>query len=113
MIYQLKPKPKREMHHRTASGQAQKAKTRELIIQSAIPVFAKFGPDNPVIDDFVRAAGISRGTFYNYFQTTRELLEATMITLSDEVIATIVPVVAPCVRLVVASLFKAEVPPRR
>ncbi len=93
MIYQLKPKPKREMHHRTASGQAQKAKTRELIIQSAIPVFAKFGPDNPVIDDFVRAAGISRGTFYNYFQTTRELLEATMITLSDEVIATIVPVV--------------------
>ena len=93
MTYEPKTKPKRVMHHRTASGQAQKAKTRELIIQSAIPVFARHGPDSPVIDDFVQAAGISRGTFYNYFQTTRELLEATMATLSDEVIATIVPVV--------------------
>lgn len=93
MTYEPKTKPKRVMHHRTVSGQAQKAKTRELIIQSAIPVFAKHGPDNPVIDDFVQAAGISRGTFYNYFQTTRELLDAAMATLSDEVIATIVPVV--------------------
>lgn len=93
MTYEPKTKPKRVMHHRTVSGQAQKAKTRELIIQGAIPVFAKHGPDNPVIDDFVQAAGISRGTFYNYFQTTRELLDAAMATLSDEVIATIVPVV--------------------
>ncbi|MDR3454183.1 MAG: TetR/AcrR family transcriptional regulator [Rhodoferax sp.] len=93
MTYEPKTKPKRVMHHRTASGQAQKAKTRELIIQSAIPVFAKHGPDSPVIDDFVQAAGISRGTFYNYFQTTRELLDAAMARLSDEVIATIVPVV--------------------
>ena len=93
MTYEPKIKPKRVMRHRTTSGEAQKAKTRAHIIQSAIPVFAKYGPDSPVIDDFVQAAGISRGTFYNYFQTTRELLEATMATLSDEVIATIIPVV--------------------
>jgi AcrR family transcriptional regulator len=74
MTYQPKAKPKRLMHHRTASGEAQKVKTRELIVQSAISVFAKHGPDNPVIDDFVQAAGISRGTFYNYFQTTRDLI---------------------------------------
>lgn len=93
MTYELKIKPKLKVHHRTATGQAQKAKTRELIIQCAIPVFAQYGPDTPVIDDFIKAAGVSRGTFYNYFKTTRELLDAAMDMLSDELIATIVPVV--------------------
>jgi AcrR family transcriptional regulator len=99
--------PKPREHHRTAIGQAQRVKTRAWIIQCAIPVFAEHGPDNPVIDDFVRAAGVSRGTFYNYFQTTRELLDATMATLSDELIADIVPLVRdepnPVVRLATAA----------
>lgn len=93
MTHELKINPKLKAHHRTAIGQAQKVKTRELIIQCAIPVFAQYGPDSPVIDDFVKAAGVSRGTFYNYFSTTRELLDATMATLSDEVIASIIPAV--------------------
>jgi AcrR family transcriptional regulator len=100
-------KPKRPAHHRTAIGQMQRVKTRAWIIKCAIPVFGEHGPDIPVIDDFVRAAGVSRGTFYNYFQTTRELLDATMETLSDEVIATIVPAVAgmtdPVTRLATAA----------
>jgi AcrR family transcriptional regulator len=78
-----------------------------LIIKSAIPVFAEHGPDIPVIDDFIKAAGVSRGTFYNYFQTTRELLDAAMSEISDEVIATIVPAVAhmsdPVLRLATAA----------
>lgn len=100
-------KPKRPVHHRTAIGQEQKVKTRAWIIKCAIPVFAEHGPDIPVIDDFAKAAGLSRGSFYNYFKTTRELLDATMEALSDEVIATIVPVVAgltdPVVRLGTAA----------
>ena len=102
-----KTSTKRPPHHRTAIGQAQRAKTRAWIIQCAIPVFAERGPDAPVIDDFMKAAGVSRGTFYNYFQTTRELLDTTMATLSDEVIATIVPAVAhmsdPLLRLATAA----------
>ncbi len=82
-------------------------KTRAWIIQCAMPVFAEHGPDAPVIDQFIRAAEISRGTFYNYFQTTRELLEATIATMSDEVIASIVPAVAhvsdPLLRLALAA----------
>lgn len=80
-------------HHRTAIGQAQREKTRAHIIDSAIPVFAELGPDVPVIDDFVKAAGVSRGTFYNYFQTTRELLDACIDAMSNEVIETIIPAV--------------------
>jgi AcrR family transcriptional regulator len=97
----------RTPHHRTVIGQAQKIKKRAWIIQCAIPVFAEHGPDAPVVDDFARAAGISRGTFYNYFQTTRELLDATMAMLSDELIAAIVPLVRdeanPVVRLATAA----------
>ncbi len=40
-------------------------------------VFADKGPDGPKIDDFVEAAGVSRGTFYNYFDSVEELLAAT------------------------------------
>jgi AcrR family transcriptional regulator len=90
-------------HHRTAIGQAQRAKTRAWIIHCAIPVFAERGPDAPVIDDFAKAAGVARSTFYTYFQTTRELLDAAVAVLSDEVISSIAPLVAgesdPIIRL--------------
>lgn len=49
------------------------------ILGAALPVFAEKGPDAPVVDDFVRAAGIARGTFYNHFQSVPELLEATSV----------------------------------
>lgn len=99
--------PQRPLHHRTATGQAQRAKTRTMIIRAAIPVFAEHGPDSPVIDQFASAAGISRGTFYNYFATTRELLQAAMDLLADDLIGTIVPAVEgetnPVVRLATAA----------
>lgn len=102
-----KHRPEPSVHPRTVSGQAQKARTRAAIIQAAIPVFAQHGPDIPVIDDFVRAAGVSRGTFYNYFQTTRDLLDASMAYISDELIETIVPAVAgepnPVIRFATAA----------
>lgn len=95
------------VHHRTSIGQAQRAKTRAWIIQCAIPVFAARGPDAPVIDDFAKAAGIARATFYTYFRTTRELLDATLAMLSDEFIASILPAVAdepnPVIRLATAA----------
>ncbi|MDW3688237.1 TetR/AcrR family transcriptional regulator [Cupriavidus sp. CV2] len=99
--------PKRSAHHRTAIGQAQRAKTRAWIIECAIPVFAEHGPDSPVIDDFAKAAGIARGTFYTYFRTTRELLDAAVSAMSDDLIAAIAPAVQgepdPITRLATAA----------
>jgi AcrR family transcriptional regulator len=107
MPYEPKARRKRATNPRAASSEAQRAKTRALIIESAVPIFAKHGPDSPVIDDFVKAAGLSRGTFYNYFKTTRDLLDATLAALSDEFITSIVPIVEhepnPVIRFATAA----------
>lgn len=67
----------RDADHRTRVGRERSARTESRILEAALRVFAERGPDAPVIDDFVQAAGIARGTFYNHFKTVEELLHAT------------------------------------
>jgi AcrR family transcriptional regulator len=63
--------------HRTRVGIQRSARTETRILEAALGVFAEMGPDAPKIDDFVAAAGISRGTFYNHFESVEVLLRAT------------------------------------
>jgi AcrR family transcriptional regulator len=56
-------------------------------------VIAERGPDAPVIEDFIQAAGVARGTFYNHFKTTEELLTATSRWLEDTLIDSIESVI--------------------
>ena len=74
------------INHRTLVGKHRRAKTEIRIIHAAVKVFAERGPGAPVIDDFIKAAGIARGTFYNYFKSTDELLQATSEFLSEELV---------------------------
>lgn len=78
-----------QVNHRTIVGLKRRAKMETRIIQAAARVFAEQGIDAPVIDDFIKAAGIARGTFYNYFKSTDELLRATSDLLSEELITRI------------------------
>lgn len=71
--------------HRTRVGQRRRAQTRRQIVAAALGVFAEKGLDAPVIDDFIRAAGVARGTFYNHFASTSELLDAATRMLEDNV----------------------------
>jgi AcrR family transcriptional regulator len=64
------------LNHRTLTGRKRRAATETKIVRAAVRIFSERGPDAVVIDDFVKAAGVSRGTFYNYFKTTEELLSA-------------------------------------
>lgn len=75
--------------HRTRVGQQRRERTRARILAAALPVFAERGTEAPVIDDFIRAAGIARGTFYTYFRTTAELLEAASRDLEDRLMVAI------------------------
>lgn len=72
------------MDHRTRVGHARRARTRARIVEAAAHVFAQKGAEGAVIDDFIIAAGVSRGTFYNYFRTISELLEATIAWMADD-----------------------------
>ncbi|HJV72578.1 MAG TPA: TetR/AcrR family transcriptional regulator [Noviherbaspirillum sp.] len=81
--------PEKPLNHRVVVGRRRRAKTESKVLEAALHVFAEKGPSAPVIDDFIKAAGIARGTFYNYFKSTDELLQATSAWLSDELSASI------------------------
>ncbi|MFI5297622.1 MAG: TetR/AcrR family transcriptional regulator [Polyangiales bacterium] len=84
-----KPRARKIADHRTRVGAERSARTESRILAAALQVFADLGPDAPKIDDFVLAAGISRGTFYNHFQSVEELLSATSEWTTRETIETI------------------------
>jgi len=80
--------------HRARTGAARRERTRQKMLAAAMTVFAERGVDAPVIDDFIAAAGVARGTFYNYFKTTQDLLDAVTSELSDEIVGSIEAVVS-------------------
>ncbi len=52
-----------------------KSRTREKLLAAAARVVSELGETRARIDDFIVAAGISRGSFYNYYSTREELLD--------------------------------------
>lgn len=79
--------------HRVRVGAQRREKTRLRLLESALAVFTDKGPDAASIDDVIAAAGVSRGTFYNHFASTHELLLALATGMSDEVLRIVDPLV--------------------
>lgn len=79
--------------HRVRTGEVRREQTRRKLLNAALRVFAEKGVQSPPIDDFIVMAGVARGTFYNYFTTPQELLEAVTAELSNEVVRAIENVV--------------------
>ncbi|MGO4382070.1 TetR/AcrR family transcriptional regulator [Pseudoduganella sp. RAF53_2] len=82
-------------NHRTRVGAKRREKTRAKLLESALLVFAQKGPQ-AVIEDVIAQAGIARGSFYNYFRTNDELLEAVASEINDDLLRAIDPVVQQC-----------------
>jgi len=57
------------------------------LIDAALRVFARLGPDTPSIDDFIVEAGVARGTFYNYFDTVEDLRVAVAVAVAQRLAA--------------------------
>ena len=72
--------------HRPRVAAERRARMRRKLVESALLVFAEKGVDASVIEDVIAAAGVSRGTFYNYFRTNVELLVAAIQALGNEVV---------------------------
>jgi AcrR family transcriptional regulator len=78
-----------------AVGTEIRKRTRLELIAAAFRVFAEKGFEAPVIDDFIVASGLSRGTFYNCFKTREEILKAVADELAREINDRILPVLKP------------------
>jgi len=60
---------------RAANAEIRRRQTRKRLIEAGLAVLAEKGL-TASIEDYAAAAGVSRGTFYNYFPTTGDLLGA-------------------------------------
>ena len=61
---------------------ALRERTRDLLLDAAVRVFAKKGAGAAAIHEIAAEAGVANGTFYNYFRTREALLEAASIRLA-------------------------------
>jgi AcrR family transcriptional regulator len=86
----MKPTP---INHRTLVAVERREKTRTKLLRGAISVFAQHGAEAKVIDLVIKQAGVSRGTFYNYFSTNEELFLEVARGVSNEIIRIVDPIV--------------------
>lgn len=80
-------------NHRSRVAAEKRERMHTRLVESALNVFAAKGADSAVIEDVIAAAGVSRGTFYNYFKTNEELLVAVFHAVGDEVFSLVESVV--------------------
>lgn len=73
---------------KTARG----ARTRDAIVAAARAVLEERGFVDSRVSDFVKAAGVSHGSFYNYFQNKNEVFAAVIENVvTTQMTATVVP----------------------
>ena len=72
--------------HRSRVAAKRRERTRLRLIEGALPVFAARGVDATIIEEVIVAAGVSRGTFYNYFRSNEDLLLAVSEAVSNEIV---------------------------
>ena len=61
---------------RAASAEQRRSRTRTRLLDAAVRIIAEMGRETASVEDLVVAAGVARGTFYNYFPTVDALIEA-------------------------------------
>jgi AcrR family transcriptional regulator len=64
--------------------EAQKAFTRQLLIQAALEVFERDGYANATVDEIVKAASATRATFYQHLSGKRDVITALYEDLNEE-----------------------------
>ena len=64
-------------------------RTQRLLIDAAVRVFARKGTGAAAIHEVAAEAGVSNGTFYNYFRTREELVAAASLSLAERLFAEI------------------------
>lgn len=66
-------------------NERRRIETRAKIIDAGRQVFGERGFDVATIQDITDAADVGRGSFYNFFDTKEDLLEAIVVELTDDI----------------------------
>jgi AcrR family transcriptional regulator len=79
--------------HRVDVAEKKRAAMKSKLLAATIRVYNEGTPGiTPVIEDIIREAKVSRGTFYNYFTSLEEVIQEIGQTLSDQMTTEILPV---------------------
>lgn len=82
------------LDYRTRTAGERRERMSAHLIRTAMTLYAQHGFAGIAIDEVTRAAGVARGTFYNYFKSSDELLAVVASTLSDELMMIVDPLVS-------------------
>lgn len=80
-------------HDRQRAAADRRSRMRARLMESALVVFGQRGVEASVIDDITAVAGVSRGTFYNYFQSNEDALRSVAIAAANEMMEGVASVV--------------------
>lgn len=85
-------KAKSVSDHRPRMAEKKRLLMRTKLLDAAMRVFAEHdGGQSPVIDDVIREAKVSRGTFYRYFDSLDQVLTTLGQELSNQMTTDILP----------------------
>lgn len=79
--------PRRAAAARPPRPSGVRARTRALLVDAAVRVFARKGAGAAAIHEIAAEAGVSNGTFYNYFRTREDLVDAASRRLAERLFA--------------------------
>ncbi len=65
---------------------------RAQLVAAALMVFARKGYHGAGVSDIIDAAGVARGTFYNYFESKRAIFQAVLAELMEQVTHAVEPI---------------------
>lgn len=81
------PKRRAEENHRVRVGRERSARTRRQLLDSVLVMYSSETSSAPtMIDDIVKHAGVSRGTFYTHFDTVEQIVAEAGSMLADEMV---------------------------
>jgi AcrR family transcriptional regulator len=78
--------------HRVEVAEKKRLLMRARLVDAAMRVFADQTARPPIIDDVIREAKVSRGTFYNYFDSLDDVLSLIGQDVSNQMTTEILPV---------------------
>ena len=81
--------------HRPRVAAERRARMRARLLQAALDLAATQGPADVSVDDVIVHAGVSRGTFYKYFDGPTSLIQELALEVGNSIIAALQPLVEP------------------